>query len=40
MFDNSRLYNQPETVYYKCSNELQDYITPYLEALENGDEDF
>lgn len=36
MFDNCRLYNQAETVYYKCANELEEYIRPQLEALKDG----
>lgn len=36
IFSNCRLYNQPQTVYYKCANELEEFITPHLNALNNG----
>ena len=36
MFENCRLYNQPETVYYKCANELEEYLKPHLESLKEG----
>jgi len=36
MFSNCRLYNQPETVYYKCANDLEDFITTHLNALNDG----
>lgn len=36
MFTNCRSYNQPETVYFKCANDLEDYITPHLNALNEG----
>eukprot|EP00331_Platyophrya_macrostoma_P019097 CAMPEP_0176470454 /NCGR_PEP_ID=MMETSP0127-20121128/40463_1 /TAXON_ID=938130 /ORGANISM="Platyophrya macrostoma, Strain WH" /LENGTH=296 /DNA_ID=CAMNT_0017864747 /DNA_START=1 /DNA_END=891 /DNA_ORIENTATION=- len=48
MFQNSRLYNLPETIYCKAANELEEYITPFLQALkddktdadlEDGDDD-
>jgi histone acetyltransferase len=34
---NSRLYNQPETVYFKCANELEDYAKPHIDALFRGE---
>lgn len=37
MCSNSRLYNQPETVYYKCANELEEYARPHIEALYKGE---
>ena len=36
IFKNCKIYNQPETVYFKCSNELEDYIKTHLEALKEG----
>lgn len=36
MFTNCRAYNQPETVYFKCANDLQDFIEPHLHALKEG----
>lgn len=36
MFTNSRTYNQPETVYYKCANELEEFISPHLNNLKEG----
>lgn len=36
IFSNSRLYNQPETIYYKCANDLEDFIIPHLNALKDG----
>ncbi len=36
IFENCRLYNQPETVYYKCAGELEEYIKPHLESLKEG----
>jgi len=31
VFTNAREYNNVNTVYYKCANELEKYIGPYLE---------
>ena len=36
IFKNCRIYNQPETVYIKCANELEEYIRPHLESLKEG----
>lgn len=36
MFSNCRSYNQPETVYFKCANELEDYIKPHLNSFIDG----
>lgn len=36
IFRNCKLYNQPETVYYKCSNDLEEFIRPHLQALKEG----
>lgn len=36
MFENARAYNQPETMYFKYANELEDYILPHLNALKDG----
>ncbi len=35
MFTNARVYNLPETIYVKASNELEEFITPYLAALKD-----
>lgn len=39
MFQNSRLYNLPETIYCKAANELEEYITPFLQALKDDKAD-
>jgi len=31
IFVNARDYNNINTVYYKCANELEKYISPYIE---------
>lgn len=36
IFKNCRIYNQPETSYFKCSNELEEYIKPHITALKEG----
>ena len=36
IFKNCRIYNQPETVYNKCANELEEYIKPHLQTLREG----
>ncbi|KEP64395.1 UNVERIFIED_CONTAM: histone lysine acetyltransferase GCN5-A [Hammondia hammondi] len=33
MFDNCRVYNSPDTIYYKYADELQAFIWPKVEAL-------
>ena len=33
IFSNTRMYNQPETVYYRASNDLESFINPYLNSL-------
>jgi histone acetyltransferase len=33
LFSNCKLYNQPETMYYKCAVELEEYTRPHLQAL-------
>ena len=35
MFDNCRKYNQPETTYFKCAKELEEYIKPHLKMLQD-----
>jgi len=35
LFSNARLYNLPETIYVKASNELEEFISPYLAALKD-----
>ena len=39
IFRNCKIYNQPETVYFKCASELEDYITPHLNNLKEGKTD-
>ncbi|KAF8817954.1 histone lysine acetyltransferase GCN5-A, partial [Cardiosporidium cionae] len=34
MFDNCRIYNSPQTIYYKYANELEAYIWPKFLAIE------
>lgn len=36
IFTNARFYNQPETIYFKCANELESYILPYLHSLKDN----
>lgn len=36
IFNNARFYNQPETIYYKCANELENFILPYLNSLKDN----
>lgn len=36
IFANARYYNQPETIYYKCANELESFIQPYLHSLKDN----
>ena len=33
IFDNARVYNQEETIYYKYANQLQAFVKPMLERL-------
>ena len=33
MFENCRLYNNSDTIYYKYADELQNFIWPKYEAL-------
>ncbi len=33
IFDNARVYNQEETIYYKYANQLQNFVKPMLERL-------
>jgi len=33
VFKNAREYNNVNTVYYKCANELEKYILPYINQL-------
>lgn len=33
IFDNARIYNQEETIYYKYANQLQAFVRPMLERL-------
>jgi hypothetical protein len=39
LFRNCKIYNQPETVYFKCATELEEHIKPHLEALKEGKTD-
>ena len=39
VFKNARDYNNVNTVYYKNANELEKYITPYLDQLKEDDDD-
>jgi histone acetyltransferase len=41
IFTNARIYNQPDTIYYRCANELEKYITQFLNTLkdEKGSQD-
>jgi histone acetyltransferase len=36
IFKNCRIYNQSETVYFKCANDLEDFAKPHIEALARG----
>jgi hypothetical protein len=36
IFDNARIYNQEETIYYKCANHLQSFVKPMLERLKEA----
>ena len=33
IFENARIYNQPETIYYKAAYEMETFIRPYLDKL-------
>ncbi len=33
IFDNARIYNQEDTIYYKNANLLQNFVRPILERL-------
>ena len=35
IFNNARTYNQEETIYYKYANQLQTFVTPFLERLKD-----
>lgn len=35
MFSNAKIYNLPETIYVKAANELEEFITPYLNSLKD-----
>ena len=37
IFTNAREYNNVNTVYYKNANELEKYITPYLNQLKEDE---
>jgi hypothetical protein len=39
IFENARLYNQEETIYYKYANQLQGYVRPMLERLKEPSHD-
>ena len=39
IFRNCKIYNQPETVYFKCASELEEHITPHLNSLKEGKSD-
>jgi len=36
IFDNARLYNQEETIYYKYANQLQNHVRPMMDRLKEG----
>jgi Bromodomain len=36
IFDNARIYNQEETIYYKYANQLQGYVRPMLDRLKEA----
>lgn len=36
IFSNARFYNQSETIYFKCANELENFILPYLHSLKDN----
>ena len=35
IFSNARTYNQPDTIYYRCANELEKYIQQFLNTLKD-----
>jgi len=35
LFTNARIYNLPETIYVKAANELEEFVTPYLNSLKD-----
>ena len=35
IFANCRTYNLPETIYVKAANELEEFVTPYLNSLKD-----
>ena len=35
IFDNARIYNQEETIYYKYANQLQSFVKPKLDRLKD-----
>ena len=37
IFDNARLFNSEETVYYKYADQLQTYVKPLLDRLREPD---
>jgi hypothetical protein len=39
IFSNCKLYNQPDTVYYKCSVDLEEYVQPLLQNLRDKRDD-
>ncbi|KAL4509276.1 hypothetical protein ABPG72_018207 [Tetrahymena utriculariae] len=38
IFTNAKIYNQPDTIYYKAAKELEDFIEPYLNKLKDAKE--
>lgn len=36
IFDNARIYNQEETIYYKYANQLQNHVRPMMDRLKEG----
>lgn len=36
IFDNARIYNQEETIYYKYANQLQGFVKPQLERVKEA----
>ena len=36
IFDNARLYNQEETIYYKYANQLQNHVRHMMDRLKEG----
>ena len=37
IFDNARIYNQEETIYYKYANQLQALVKPMLDRIKEDE---